>query len=125
MLRDLHVARLEHQWEQTMLAWHRSTQAEEIEKVVGEEGGKRKAEKTRRSQTGDVKYLIVAREIMAEIRELTAANSVATPHLEEPDVESLTLEQRQAALDHLLETLVRRAGAAENGGTVAGEEAAA
>lgn len=126
-LRQLHIARLEHQWEQTMLAWYRSMQVEETEKVVGDEQGKRKAEKTRRTQTGDVKYLQQAREIMAEMR-LLIANTTSGTNLntEEPThVESLTLAQREAALDCLLETLGQRARAEEAGGVDLGQDAAA
>jgi hypothetical protein len=124
-LRDLHLARLEHQWEQTMLAWHRSTQVEEVEKVIGGKDGIQKAEKTRRSQTGEVKYLTLAREIMEEIRALSAFQ-ISTPNPEEPArVESLTLAERDAAVSRLLETLGERARAAETGGTAARSNAAA
>ena len=125
VLLDLHLARLEHQWEQLMLAWYRSTQAEETEKVIGDEKGQRKAEKIRRTQTGDVKYLEHAREIMAEMRRLSMSEAPNSTAQEQEHVESLTLEQRQAALDCLLETLGRRAREAEAGGTDPGQNAAA
>jgi hypothetical protein len=125
-LRQLHLARLEHQWEQLMLAWYRSTQAEETEKVVGDEKGQRKAEKTRRTQTGDVKYLEQARQIMAEMRALSTSGIGNQQSTEESThVESLTLAQREAALDCLLETLGERARAEETSRTPTRQNAAA
>lgn len=123
-LRQLHLARLEHQWEQVMLAWYRSTQVEETEKVLADEKGQRKAEKTRRSQTGDVRYLEQARAIMQEIRELLG-DALNQQPAEEQHVESLTLDEREAALDRLLENLGQRARATPARRTTAGENVAA
>src|SRR5690349_7928460 len=49
-LRNLHLARLEHQWDEVMAAWYRSTRPEEVEKATVDEKKQLKGEKTRRSQ---------------------------------------------------------------------------
>jgi hypothetical protein len=122
MLRLVHLARLEHQWEQAMNAWYRSLQAEETQKISGEEVGKRKAERILQSRTGEVKYLQQAREILQEIRSLAGTATIAPPG-DTNHAESLTVEQRAMALDHLLETLGERARAAAPGGADSGSEA--
>jgi hypothetical protein len=124
-LRKLHLARLEHQWEQVMLGWYRSLQVEETEKVVGDEKGHRKAEKIRRTQTGDVAYLEQARKIMQEMRALFPLQSTDTAHEENNHVENLTLEQREIAIDNLLETIRQRAGETTFARTSARKESAA
>jgi hypothetical protein len=124
-LRQLHLARLEHQWEQTMNAWYRSTHDEETQRLSSDESGKKKVEKLLKTQTGDISYLVQAREILQEIRELVGSETISTAQQESHYVEGLSIEQRTAAVNHLLETLGRRAGAEEAGGTDFGSRAAA
>lgn len=120
--RELQVARLEHQWEELMSAWHRSTQPVEREKgYYNEARVMQKVEKTRAPQNGNINYLIQARKVLGEICSLrsTSLDPLVT---EEDDVEKLTPEERLAGIDQILETVDQRPGAAKAGRVDEGEE---
>jgi hypothetical protein len=97
----------------------------ETQRLATDEAGKKKVEKLLQSQTGEVKYLTQAREILQEIRTLIGPQPAHSLAQETTHVETLSLEQRTAALDQLLETLGQRAGAEEVGGIDSGHCAAA
>lgn len=101
--RELYLARLEHQWEQLMQEWYRSKQPAESEKAGNVEGdgkNQKRAERQRKTQTGNVKYLIEARANLREIREICMSRPYATK--EQNHVKLLTLKQREAICDRLL-----------------------
>jgi hypothetical protein len=123
-LRDLHLARLEHQWDEVMAAWYRSKQPEEVEKATVDEKKQVKGEKTRRSQSGDVKYLNLAREILAEIRLLRGVTRESLAK-EDDDVATLTLDERATRFTRIMQDLRDRAGAAANLATDPGSLVAA
>jgi hypothetical protein len=113
-LRDLHVARLEHQWNEVMAAWYRSKQPEETDKAVVDDRKQVKGEKTRRSQTGEVKYLTHARAIMAEIRQLDGTSQRVEP-VEPGHVADATPEQRETSLDQIVDGICQRTGTTPDG----------
>lgn len=81
----LHLERLESQWREVMHSWRLSKTDAEKHRVIwsvkspGGDKDPEKLEKLKESQTGDVKYLQQAREIMAEIRELSKELAALTP----------------------------------------------
>jgi hypothetical protein len=103
-VRELYLARLEHQWEELMQEWYRSKRPARADKVgsVEVEGGKKqkRGEHQRKTQTGDVKYLKDARAILREIRELCMNRPYATK--EQNYVKLLTLKQREDAFDRIV-----------------------
>lgn len=122
--RELYLARLEHQWQQAMEAWHRSKLHAEAEKaaVIHKRGGEseQRIEKSRRSQTGDIRCLVQARALLADIRAFCTDRPYATP--EENHVKQLTLKQREDDCDRLLAENCERIATPPNAGTAPGRE---
>jgi hypothetical protein len=106
-VRELFLARLEHQWDELMEEWYRSKRPARADKVGSNEieGGKKqkRAEHQRKTQTGDVKYLKDARAILREIRELCMNRPYATK--EQNHVKLLTLKQREDGIDRILKEI--------------------
>lgn len=100
---ELYVARLEHQWQEAMAAWYRSTEPKQIEKGVFKGGILDRSEITRRSQTGDVRYLMQAARVLEKICVMKTRPPLSD-HEETNDVyvEEATLVERRLELTELL-----------------------
>lgn len=72
-LKTLHLYRLEHLWSETLAAWYRSREHEEIHKATQVESQPAKAELVRRTRTGDIRFLDLARRLLTEIDEVNDA----------------------------------------------------
>ena len=123
--RELYLARLEHQWQQSMEAWHRSKSHAEENTVAttskpGDDQGQKRAEVKRKSQTGDVRYLVQARAILSDIRAFSTDRPYATP--EENHVKQLTLKQREDDCDRLLAENCERIATPPDAGAAIGPE---
>jgi hypothetical protein len=118
-VRSLHLQRLEHQWEEVMVAWYRSQLPLEMTRTWKDDKGRTGAQVVRRMRTGEPRYLEHARRILADIRRLGADGQVAPSALEMDyvDVATLTPEQRRAEFVQLLDALRERARVAEGNGT--------
>ncbi|MGY8768991.1 MAG: hypothetical protein ACKVH8_11275 [Pirellulales bacterium] len=104
----IHLRRLEHQWREAMAAWYRSQNEEETTKVSRSSGARsagEKMEQTRKTTSGDVRYLQLAQRLLNEIRELH--DQIKADHQSqlgaETDISTLTLEQRPEELHQLLD----------------------
>ena len=116
-VRVLHLRRLEHQWNEAMVAWYRSQLPHEVMKATLDPAAKKqRIERTVRPRTGDIRYLEHARKLLAEIRAASRDEHEEQNH----DVESLTLEQRETELLALLDRLRERAREDEALGTDCG-----
>jgi hypothetical protein len=100
----LYLVRLEHQYQELMQAWYRSQQWAEMHKagVVKKKGEveSSRGEQMRKTQSGNVDYLIQARQILRDIRQICVHRPYATK--EENHVKHLTLKQRENDCDRLL-----------------------
>ena len=100
---NVHLERLEHQWNELMVAWGRSKQDQVISKASTDHEGRKRAEQTRKSSPGDVRYLEQARRVLSDIRALLGLTHLPTEQELMDDAQTLTLEQRMALLDRLLQ----------------------
>jgi hypothetical protein len=100
---NLHLERLEHQWNELMAAWVRSKQDEVVSKATTDQKGNQRVERIHKSATGEVRYLEQARRVLADIRTLLGIQHIPTEEELMNNVESLTLEQRGALLHRLVE----------------------
>jgi hypothetical protein len=133
MRKEVHLARLDHLWQETLEAWNRSLEPEQTEKVIqerrpgsksgakpqeaeAEAADRERGERTRRSRSGDARYLIQARTIMEEIRLLRGNNQWSFGE-EESDVERRTLDERAAIFDQVYQVFYESAREAEDAGT--------
>lgn len=100
---ELYVARLEHQWQEAMAAWYRSTQPKQIAKAVFKGKVLDRSEVTQRSQTGEVRYLMQAARVLEKICAMKQRPPLSD-HEETSDVyvEDATLVERRLELDELL-----------------------
>ncbi len=97
-LAQMHLERLELQWQEAINAWFRSQEEAETTKTSrdGANADNEKIEHTTRSTTGDVRYLQLAQRLLCEIRALVDGPSAADLPLEvKPDEPDLTAEQRR------------------------------
>jgi hypothetical protein len=116
--RRLDCERLEFAYREAMRAWRRSRESARTTKVSNTDG-KQKAEKIEQSQVGDVRFLQQAQRIMADLTAVRAglAGAAAEPGhsldptpVQDADVTALSLEQRAAELDRLLQSAVDGGG---------------
>jgi hypothetical protein len=121
--RELYAARLDHQWNELMEEWHRSKKPQTGEKgVYGPDNKVKQTEVTRRSKTGDVRYLIQAAHVLEKMHDLRNANSINFTQ-EEYDVRNATLIERRTELTALLKLYGPGARPDESGELVVEEEA--
>ncbi len=124
-LSEMHLRRLEHQWQEAMVAWYRSHLPSETIKYSTERGSdKAKIERTRREQQGDVRYLENARRILADIRALIAGGALGDAGEGFADVSTLTVDQRRTELALLADALRDRWREEEDWGTDPGPDEA-
>jgi hypothetical protein len=110
-VREMHLLRLEHQWQEAMVAWYRSQLGEQKLKInrKGEKEPPELVESTKTESCGDVGYLEYAREVLGEMRQLGGIPDLSQQGLFHDHVEQLTFDERRARFDQLLETLRQRA----------------
>ena len=111
---ELYLARLEHQWEELMNAWHRSKEPEQISKGrFNPDKTARYTDVTSRTQTGNVSYLIQAQKLLDLISQIRLQN----PSLDqENNRERLaSIERRNLRLNQILK-LYGPGGSAAGGG---------
>jgi len=106
----LHLERLENEWRESMRAWYRSQEEQRIVKLSqssGQAEGQRpdRLEQTRKSTSGDVRFLMEARRVLHEIREIRRQLEDQSLELPEQTDEqfAIELDARRAELRLLLE----------------------
>lgn len=105
MVGHLHLDRLEHQWHELMSAWYRSKQDQVTTKVSTDKQGNQRAEQTRRRSQGEARYLEQARRVLTDIRDLLGITDLSTYEELLRDDSPLTLDQRMALLDRLVQEI--------------------
>jgi hypothetical protein len=109
-VRAMHLRRLEHQWQETMLAWYRSQRDECVVKVTKKTpDAEPSVESVTTKQAGDVRYLEYARRLLGEIRQLGGVSDLSTGGDVYATVETLTIEQRTAEFHRIIAQLRERA----------------
>lgn len=106
----LHLQRLENEWSEAMRAWYRSQKEQRIVKLSqsGDQAAEQRPdrlEQTRKSTSGDVRFLAEARRALHEIRELRRQLESQSFELPEQADEPFTaeLDARRTELRLLLE----------------------
>lgn len=109
-VRAMHLKRLEHQWQETMLAWYRSQRDECVVKVVKKSpDAEPSVESVSSKPSGDVRYLEYARKLLGEIRQLGGVEDLHIGGEGYATVETLTIEQRTAEFYRLVARLREQA----------------
>lgn len=129
-VRAMHLHRLEHQWQEAMLAWYRSQLDQETVKLTRKTPtAEPSVESVHVKQAGDVRYLDYARRLLGEIRQLGGVHDLSTGGEIYATVETLSFEQRTAEFHRLVAQLRERARADADDrtgfGAVAGPSASA
>jgi hypothetical protein len=122
--KSLYLARLEHQWRETMEAWRRSRQDVEVSKAtkLTEDGKpeKTKAERTTRSQNGDVRLLRHALKILERIDAMSPVDEITSAGHGDGDlcdVQTASDDEKRAELGRMLQGIRDRIGADPDDGT--------
>jgi hypothetical protein len=109
-VRAMHLRRLEHQWQEVMLAWYRSQHAAVVKKVSKKSPtAEPSTERVSTQQSGDVRYLEYARKLLGEIRALGGVEDFTRGAETYATVETLTIEQRTAEFHRLVARLREQA----------------
>ena len=117
---ELYLARLEHQWEELMNAWHRSKEPQETKKGrFNPDKTVKYTEVSTRTQTGDVSYLVQAQKLLDTITQIRLQN----PSLnQENNRERLaSIERRRFRLDQILKLYGPGGSETGSGGTATDE----
>ena len=114
---ELYLARLEHQWEEVMNAWHRSKEPEQVTKGrFNPDKTSKYTDITSRTQTGNVSYLIQAQKLLDLISQIRLQN----PSLDQENNRArlAAIERRNLRLNQILK-LYGPGGSATGGGGAA------
>jgi len=113
----LYLLRLDSQWREAMEAWQRSQKEVEISKAtrLTEEGKpeKTKAERTTRSQNGDVRFLQHALKILERIAEMSSLDELTSTESGDGDlcdVRTASDDEKRAELARILLGIRDRVG---------------